>query len=335
MTLADVAAHAGVSLATASRALNGSDRIVRAELQERVLAAAAELHYTANQQAQAVARGASRTVAIVLGDIADPYFAAVAAGVSEAAGPQRLVVTMTPVGVDPVRTVESLAVLRGSRPGAVLMTVSRHTDTRADESIAAELIAVRAYGGSVAYLGDAPAGLRGLPIDHAGNAAQLATELAGRGYRRAAVLTGPAELRTAAERTAGFLDGMRAAGHPVPARWRLPGAMSRDGGFAAMTRLLQSERHPELVFATTDVMAVGAIAAIRAHGLQPGRDIAVAGYDDIEMLQDVTPGLTTVSLPLRELGRRVLELALAGDQSPPPEPVRGTVVLRDSTPGAS
>jgi len=335
VTLADVAARAGVSLATASRALNGSDRVVRADLKERVVAAAAELHYTANQQAQAVARGATRTVAIVLGDIADPYFAAVAAGVSEAAGARRLVVTMAPVGIDPARTVESLAVLRGSRPGAVLMTVSRHTDRHADESIAAELNAVRAYGGRVAYLGDAPDGLLGLPIDHRASAAQLAAELAERGYRRAAVLTGPPELRTPAERATGFLDGMRAAGHPVAAPWRLAGAMSRDGGFAAMTTLLQSGEHPDLVFATTDVMAVGAMAAIRAHGLQPGRDVAVAGYDDIEMLQDVTPGLTTVSLPLRELGRRVLDLALAGDDAPRPDPVRGTVVVRDSTPGAS
>ncbi|WP_246846345.1 substrate-binding domain-containing protein [Humibacter ginsenosidimutans] len=78
-------------------------------------------------------------------------------------------------------------------------------------------------------------------------------------------------------------------------------------------------------------MAVGAMTAMRERGLAPGADIAVAGFDDIEMLQDVVPSLSTVSLPLRELGERALELALA-DTDAEPEPISGTVILRDSTP---
>jgi LacI family transcriptional regulator len=99
-----------------------------------------------------------------------------------------------------------------------------------------------------------------------------------------------------------------------------------------MTTLLEGGSRPEVVFAVTDVMAVGAMAAIRAAGLQPGHDIAVAGYDDIEMLQDVTPGLTTVSLPLREIGRRLLDVALEDGPQAAVEPVLGSVVLRESTP---
>lgn len=332
-TLSDVAAHAGVSLATASRALNGSDRVVRQELKERVLAAAQELGYTANQQAQAVARGATRTVGIVLGDIADPYFAAVASGVTDAAAEHGLVVTMASVGVDVDRVVEALAVLRGGRPRAVLMTVSRHTDRDADQRIVDELARVRAYGGGVAYLGEAPAGFAGVPVAHRANAGELARRLFALGYRDAAVLTGPARLLTASERAAGFLAAMQRAGRPVPTDRRVAGELSREGGFTAMTALLASGARPEVVFAVTDVMAVGAMTAARAAGLEPGRDIAVAGYDDIELLQDVTPSLTTVSLPLRELGRRALRLALEGDSTPDlPQPVRGTVVLRDSTP---
>jgi len=332
VTLADVAARAGVSLTTASRALNGSTRTVGPDLRERVLAAADALHYVVNQHAQAVARGASQTVGVVLGDIADPYFAAVAAGVSEAAGPHGLDVTLIPVDGAAESTVDSLAVLRGSRPRAVLMTVSRPTSKRLDARIAAELAGVESYGGGVAYLGSAPGHLPGLPIRHRASSAELAARLSGLGYRKVAVLTGPRELRIPVERAAGFMAGMRAAGRPVPARWQLAGEMSRGGGFAAMSRLLESRSRPELVFATTDVMAVGAMAAIRAHGLEPGKDIAVAGYDDIEMLQDVLPGLTSVSLPLRELGRRALQLALAGADAKSPKPIRGTVTLRDSTP---
>lgn len=332
VTLSDVAARAGVSLATASRALNGSERVVRPELKDRVLAAAGELGYTANQQAQAVARGATRTVGVVLGDIADPYFAAVAAGVTDAAGERGLVVTMASVGVDVDRIVDSLAVLRGGRPLAVLMAVSRHTDGSAEDRMTAELDRVHAYGGAVAFLGDAPDGFVAVPVAHRANAGALAGQLLELGYRDAAVLTGPGELLTAAERAIGFLAAMERAGCPVPVERRLAGALSREGGFDAMTRLLATGARPELVFAVTDVMAVGAMAAIRTAGLEPGRDIAVAGYDDIEMLQDVLPGLTTVSLPLRDIGRRLVDVALGDDTAGANEPVRGTVVLRDSTP---
>lgn len=333
--LSDVAAAAGVSLATASRALNGSERVVRPELRDRVLAAAAELGYTANQQAQAVARGATRTVGIVVGDIADPYFAQVASGVTAAAAERGLVVTMASAAGDPDRVVASLSVLRGGRPLAVLMTVSRHVDRAADDRVATELSRVRAYGGRVAYLGRAPDGFDGVPVDHGASAEALAEQMVALGYRRAAVLTGPAELLTATERASGFLAGMLRAELPVSRELQVAGPLSREGGFTAMTTVLEGGSRPEVVFAVTDVMAVGAMAAIRAAGLQPGRDVAVAGYDDIEMLQDVTPGLTTVSLPLRDMGRRLLEVALGDGPQTTVEPVLGSVVLRESTPTRS
>ncbi|WFR65769.1 LacI family DNA-binding transcriptional regulator [Curtobacterium flaccumfaciens] len=109
VTLADVAARAGVSLATASRALNGSTRKVRQDSLDRVYAAAQELRYTANVQAQAVARGTTTTLALVVGDIADPYFSGIAAGAIRAADDAGLVVTITSTG----------ATLRGRPPCSV------------------------------------------------------------------------------------------------------------------------------------------------------------------------------------------------------------------------
>lgn len=336
MTLSDVAEHAGVSLATASRALNGSSRIVNDELKRRVLASAAALRYSTNTQAQAVARGTSRTVAIVLGDITDPYFATVASGISRAAERRGLVVTMATTGSDVERELTLLAALRGQRPQALIMTGSRRDDADADARITVELAGVQGVGTRVAFIGDAPAGFAGLPVAHRAGAAALATALLERGYRDAAVLTGPTDLVTPIERTRGFVQTMQRAGAPIPDERRIAGAFSRDGGFEAMRRLLEGGTPPHLVFATTDVMAVGAMSAIRAHGLEPGRDIAVAGFDDIQMLQDVTPSLSTVSLPLIRMGERALELALHvpdGPDAETPEPVVGRVVLRDSTPG--
>jgi LacI family transcriptional regulator len=139
------------------------------------------------------------------------------------------------------------------------------------------------------------------------------------------VLAGPENLLTARDRTRGFLD-------VVPNARAVVGAFSRDGGYATMAKLLAAGERPGCVFAVTDVMAVGAMAAMRDAGLAPGTDIAVAGFDDIPLVRDVTPSLTTVALPLADIGARALELALTDDPDASPAPFAGTVTLRASTP---
>lgn len=116
----------------------------------------------------------------------------------------------------------------------------------------------------------------------------------------------------------------------------VPGRFTRDGAYASMATLLARDRPPRYVVAGNDVMAVGAMAPVRDAGLPVPDDVAVAGFDDIPTLRDVTPPLTTVALPLTETGRRAMELAT----EPGPDGLRiqemaGTVVVRASTPDVS
>jgi len=330
VTLADVARHAGVSLATASRAINGSTRTVNAELQERVLASATALRYSANSQAQAVARGSSKTVALVLGDIADPYFSSIAAGVMAAAKSFGLVATMATVDSDDELT--TLAALRGQHPKVILLAGSRHVDPAVEEQVERELDAFTGRGGRVAVIGGPSARYRSLDVHNRDSAGQLAESLIDLGYRDFLVLAGPAELVTSTERSRGFLEGAEGRGIEISPHRLVNGALSRDGGYETMSSVLATGARPECVFAVTDVMAVGAMAAIRDSGLVPGRDIAMAGYDDIRTLQDVTPSLTTVALPLLEMGASALALALADDDQQSIS-FAGRVVIRHSTPG--
>ena len=321
-TLAQVAAHAGVSLATASRALNGSTRRVNPELLDRVTRSAAALGYSANAQAQAVARGTSDTVALLVGDIADPYFAEIASGVIRVADERRLVVTITAVGAQDAhglakREIESLAAVRRQRPRAILLAASR--------TIGAGSSDLGPASGLVVVGADVP-GLPSVVVDNRAGAARLAAELVALGYSDFVVLAGPEELVTVRERAEGF------AGQ-APVRQVVHGAFSRDGAYAAMADLLAAGERPQCVFAVTDVMALGAMAAIRDAGLVPGIDIAVAGFDDIPLLRDVTPRLTSVSLPLTEIGARALRLALDGELTgADAAPIEGRVELRESTP---
>jgi LacI family transcriptional regulator len=331
VTLSDVARAAGVSLATASRALNGSARTVRPELAESVHAAAARLGYVVDARAQEMARGLSATVAVVLGDIADPYFAGIASGVIAAAGEQGLMVTMAATGPTGRGEREIVAALRSQRPRAIILANSRPRHGRDDDGVADELDAFRAGGGRAAVIADSEGLEPGtLTVHNARGAAQLATSLVELGYRSFAVLAGSDDLDTPQRRASGFTRGLAELGLPASQNALIHGDFSRAGGYRSMTELLATGSRPDCVFAVTDMMAVGAMAAIAAQGLRPGIDIGVAGFDDIEMLQDVSPPLSTVRLPLHRMGRLALDAALHDDG--PGAEISTDVVLRDSTP---
>jgi LacI family transcriptional regulator len=329
ITLADVAAHAGVSLATASRALNGSARTVNAEMKERVLASSRELGYSANAQAQAVARGSTRTVAIVLGDITDPYFSAIAAGVIDEAEKNDLVVTMWATGSQPDRLLSTLSAMRSQRPQVLIVAQSGQLTPELGDPITQELLALERSGTTVCTIGAGPGPFLRVLVDNFGAASALARALVDRGYSRFLVLSGDPNLRTAVERADGFVSGLREQGiEPVQVR---AGGFSRSGALATMEAALAEGARPDCVFAVTDVMALGAAAALRASGLEPGMDVGVAGFDDIQSVRDVSPAMTTVAIPLAELGAEALRATL-GKRAQGEQPIAGTVVLRDSTP---
>ncbi len=323
-TLYDVARAAGVSLATASRSLNGSARKVNEEYRQRVLAAAEQLGYTPNTSAQAVARGTSATVALLVSDIADPYFSAIAAGVIRAAEAKGLNVTMAVTERDAAREVELVRILRGQRPRIIVLAGSRFAD-ESDEALRDELQGFAASGGRVVLISSHGLPFDTVAIDNTGGASALATALVGLGYRGFALLAGPADLVTARDRAAAFTAALPTA--PVAV---VHGAFSRDAGYEGMLELIDRGLDDvDLVFAVNDVMAIGALAALRDRGIEvPGR-VAVAGYDDISTARDVTPALSTVRVDLEAAGAAAVELALGDGGS---AAVGAEVVLRASTP---
>ncbi|MCS7481792.1 LacI family DNA-binding transcriptional regulator [Umezawaea endophytica] len=332
VTLAEVASHAGVSLATASRVLNGSTRQVSDELRDRVVGSAQELGYLPNAAAQALARNSSVLVGLVVHDISDPYFSSIAAGVTRIAEEAGLVVVLGTTGRDPEREVELLYTLRAHRARAVVIAGSRTTDRGATARLAAEVEAFTAQGGRVACVSQSriPADTV-VPSNRAG-ARALARELAALGHKRFAVLAGPPNLVVARDRLAGFKAGLADAGLDLPAASVVTGAFTRDGGHAAATELLAAKTGATCVFAVNDVMALGAMAALRESGLRVPEDVSMAGFDDIPTLRDLVPGLSTVRLPLEELGERAARLVLdEGTAEVRTVKVAGEVVLRAST----
>ncbi len=329
-TLEDVASEAGVSLATASRVLNGSTRKVAQSYRDRVEAAADRLGYTANLSAQATARGASAIIALLVADIADPYFGQIASGVARGADEAGLIVTIAVTDRDPAREMRLVRALRGQRPRGLILAASRSSDASWSE-LQTELEAVAAYGGRVVAFGPGTGGVRSIHIDNHGGARELAIARAARGYRRAIVLAGAAGLRTSDDRLAGFEEGFTGGGGVVESVYR--GGFDREGGQRLMEQALAAGvASRTVVFGINDVMAIGAMTALRAAGREVGTDVALAGFDDIATGRDVTPALTTVHVPLEELGYQSLRAAVDPDWTGDQAALGLTVQLRNSAP---
>jgi LacI family transcriptional regulator len=341
VTLQDVADRAGVSLTTASRVVNDGPRRVAPRLAQQVNLAVAELGYTANLAARAVATGQSTLIGVVVHDIADPYFSSIAAGLIEVADARQLLVCISSTSATEAAEREYVALMRAQRARAVILIGSRTDDGAGREALCAEIAAFTRSGGRAVAVGQDLLGVDTILPENAAGAEALARAMVALGHRRFAVLAGPHGLLTARDRLDGFRAGLAAWHVPLEAAQVIHGPFSRDGGYEAMSAVLAASGPlPDCVFAVTDVMAMGALARLRAGGHQVPTDIALAGFDDIGSLRDVYPPLTTVRLPLKKMGEMAAGLVLAEPGPGTPEapaamprvvPVPGEVILRDST----
>lgn len=337
--LTEVARHAGVSLATASRVLNGSSRTPAAGIAEKVRAAAEELGYVANAQAQALARSTTGLVGLVVHDIADPYFSTIAHGVQQVAASshRQVLLAGTDVGAEGTSSADAeLAAVNAFisyRTDAIILAASRLLPE--DPRLSKALEQYISNGGRVVALGASTIPkAQSLRIANHKGAEELAATLIARGRQRFAILAGPHERNTARVRAEGFQSALSAAGiEPVAI---VHGAFTSSGGHDATLELLDTApaavgqaQQPLCILAANDVMALGAMTALRARGLRVPEDVQVAGFDDIPTLRDHSPGLTTYRLPLEEIGTLAAELALAPAEQAVAE-VTGRVVIRES-----
>ncbi|TDL44833.1 LacI family DNA-binding transcriptional regulator [Kocuria rosea] len=328
VTLSQVAREAGVSLATASRVLNGSDRRPAEHIAERVRDAAESLGYVANAQAQALARSTTGLVGLVVHDIADPYFSSIAKGVQRRARADRHQLLLA--ATDGTDQLDAVAAFASHRTDAIIMAGSRRREI--DPRLLAELTRYQKNGGRVVTIGQAwLEGAGAVTIDNRSAGDDLTDMLIGTGRTRFAFLGGPDELASAAERRAGFRAALERAGLEPEAE--VTEDFNSQGGYEAaralVDRLGAGAVRGLTVVVGNDVMALGAIAGFRHAGLVVPDDLRVAGFDDIPNLRDFSPGLTTVRFPLEQIGETAADIALSHGQVRI-EHVVGEIVRRES-----
>jgi LacI family transcriptional regulator len=327
-SLADISRRAGTSVATASRVLNGSTHPVSDATRARVLEAAADLGYAPSALAQALVTRSSRIIGVIVNDIVDPYFAEIARGVEDVAGRMGYLVMVCNADHRVEAEIEYVRALRDYHAEGLVFAGSGAANAAANAELATQVEAARSRGARVVALAhrDFPAAHVG--VDNASAAYDVTDYLISLGHRRIAFVDGPAELYTSDERRSGFEAAMSAAG--------LTGELGVDGGFdfesglAAGRRLLALRPLPDAVVAANDEAAIGVLTAFRHAGVDVPGQVSVAGIDDTRPARFVE--LTTVNLPLYDLGAVAARHILAGpDEAPEDVVLAHRLVPRRST----
>ncbi|NUR88990.1 MAG: LacI family DNA-binding transcriptional regulator [Nonomuraea sp.] len=325
-TISDVATLAGVSIATASKALNGR-RDVRESTRERVLAAARELAFQPNALARGLLSGQTRTVGLLTSDSAGRFGIPVLLGAEDAFGAGEMAVLLCDARGDAIREQYHLRALLSRRVDG-LIVVGESTDPRPSVSGDLPVPVVYAYGPS-----QDPADVSFVP-DDVGGAMLAVNHLLALGRTRIAHVTGPVDYQAARDRAHGVRQALAEAGLEQ-AGATMNGPWSQRWGRHAAEMLLMA--HPDLdaVFCGSDQIAAGFVEIARERGRRIPEDIAVIGYDNWEILSAETrPPLTTVDMNLELLGRTAAQhlfAAIDGRATPGVHRMPCTLVIRDST----
>ncbi|MEV3860144.1 LacI family DNA-binding transcriptional regulator [Streptomyces sp. NPDC050095] len=341
-TVRDVARLAGVSPATVSRVIGGTYPVAKTT-RAKVLKAMRELDYVVNAHARVLGGASNKTVAFVVNDVTGAFYAHIARGVEEQASAEgRLCMLCTTHG-DPQRVIAVVETMREQRADAVIVVGGALEDRAYQERMTHFATALDRAGSRLVLVGRPPLG-EGVPAtvveyDNEGGAFAMTTHLLTSGHRRVAYLGAVPGLSTSTERVAGFRRAHEMLGVEPDPGLMVPGEFTRSFGYRAAKELLAAKAKFTAVFAGTDMVAAGVIQAFREAGVRVPEDVSVAGYDDIPFAMDIYPALTTVAVPLEEMGRDAVRLALHRDElAGRQHKVFGThVVIRDSVraPGAA
>ncbi|MFY9824199.1 MAG: LacI family DNA-binding transcriptional regulator [Thermoanaerobaculia bacterium] len=299
-TIHDVAAHAGVSVATVSRVLNGKE-VVREETLRQVQAAAKALNYVPNVAARSLSIQRSQTIGIVLPDVHGEFFSEVIRGIDVAARRAGYHILVSGSHSDAGEMLEVLGAMHGRVDGLIVMAPDvAHASLH--PSLPSDLPLV--------LLNSTDDGRDAITIDNYGGARAMMRHLADLGHERIAFIKGPSQNADARERLRGFRHAMRGLGAQATRHLELAGDFTEESGHAAARKVLKAPLRPTALFAANDSMAFGALAALAEAGVAVPGEMSVAGFDDIPVARYVAPPLTTIRVDIADLGRRAFSLLL-------------------------
>jgi LacI family transcriptional regulator len=334
VTLNDIAAGCALSRATVSLVLRGSP-LVNRETRARVEQELRHQGYVYNRAAANLRRRTSSSIALVLNDLANPFFAEFAAGVDEALAGAGYVTLLGCTGESAAREKAVLSSLLEHGPAGIILSPAEHSSAEDVLAAVGQRSPMLLFNRELAGTATAPAQWDQLVLDnHVG--ARLATEhLIDRGHRHIAFFGGHHDSSSCRQRRAGFVEAMQAAGLSTEATWQIECAPTRLEAAHHTRALFASSTMPSAAVCYNDAVALGLMLGLNQRGLRPGKDFALTGFDDIAEAALGMPPLTTLSTSPRERGLQAAELMLQRLREPT-APYRQTVaavklVIRESS----
>jgi LacI family transcriptional regulator len=303
MTISDVAAEAGVSVATVSRVLNDTGYPVRPETRRRVLEAVEKLDFRPNDLARGLLLKRTQTIGLVIPDIANPYYPVISRGVEDVASQHGYAVIFCNTDRDAAKSERYINVLLQKQVDGIIIAGGGTDFSRASERFAE-------HGTRVVFVGKPSLPWPSVRVPNEDGTVAAIEHLAELGHRRVGFIAGPAKLPTARDRLAGYRRAVSDHGMAADRSLERDGDFSEQSGYRATEALLREEPRPTAIFAANDRMAIGALAAAADRGLRVPEDLSVVGFDDIPLASYVRPALTTVALPAYEMGAAAMRLLL-------------------------
>ncbi len=333
VTVEDIARACGVSRATVSLVLRGSP-LVHRDTKQRVEEEMKRQGYVYNRAAANLRRQVSNSVALVINDLSNPFFAEFASGVDEALGGKGYVTLLGCSNESPQRQQQVLNSLMEHHPAAIILSPAENTDAR-DVARVVGATPLLVFNRMLEHDGE---GFDHdfLGLDNRGGALQATTHLIERGHRDIAFFGGHAHSSSCQERREGYRDAMKKAGLRVRSEWLVESAPTRVDACARSEALFAGKARPTAAVCYNDAVALGLMLGLAHHGLHPGRDFAVTGFDDIPEAAMSMPALTTLVADPRARGRQAADMALQrvehATPASPPTIVPVQLVERTSSP---
>ncbi len=312
-TIREVAESAGVSYATVSHVINNT-RLVSPETRERVVAAMDALHYRPNALARSLRQGKTNTIGLVLPDSANPFFAEISRSIEDAAFKKGYSVFLCNTELDTQRELFYVDVLSKKQVDGIIFVAAGDQADSVDFLLRRSMPLVMVDRNVPTVEADAV-----LTDNQLGGflATQHLLEL---GHTRIACIAGPSSITPSAERIIGYRQALEQAGISYDENLIVRGDYHAQSGMDITHSLLTMTPRPTAIFALNDLMAIGALRAATEAGYLIPDDIAIVGYDDLEIARFTNPPLTTIAQPKKEIGRQAVHLLVdrMSEKSRPP-----------------
>lgn len=334
VTLADIAAGCDVSRATVSLVLRGSP-LVNKRTRAKVEAELKRQGYVYNRAAANLRRRTSSSIALVINDLGNPFFAEFAAGVDEALGSAGYVTLLGNTGESPERQQAVLSSLIEHGPAGIILSPAEGSDDARVIAAVGRHTPLLVFNRSLGEASADDAPWDTLVLDNE-RGTHLSTEhLIALGHKRIAFFGGHRDSSSCRQRRQGYLDAMKAANLPVAPGWLVESAPTRLEAARQAGALFNRDPAPTAAVCYNDAVALGLMLGLTSRGRRPGEDFAIVGFDDIAESSVSVPPLTTIAVDPRDRGRQAAELVLARIGHPDMEATHTTapvrLVVRDSS----